>query len=133
MDEEQSLPIEQKSIVEKLKNKSNIYSSHKSVSQNLLNTSIISLHIGILVNILNDDASDGFSGLDESLVILTSLSIFVQIIIFFAVTWLFYVKPDTKRGCITAKMINGYVTAASGISLIINIAISAINSKISLS
>lgn len=131
MDEEDKPPTSNSLELTKLKNKSNVYSSSQSISQNLLNTSIISLHISILVNtVYYDYYSDGLSSLESTLVILTSISIFAQLLIFFAVVWLYYVKPTTKRGCITAKMVNGWVTGASGLTLVINIAISAVNSKL---
>ena len=56
----------------------NKYASHKSVSQNLLNTSVIQSHIGTLVYILSNETDNkgfetaGISLISLSLVIFTS-------------------------------------------------------------
>ena len=115
---------------EREKNKSNTYASHKSISQQLLNTSIISAHVGYLLTIFDDTNSDGLGGFEYAAVVLISISIFVQICIFLMLTWLFYVDTKTKYGCITAKKVNGFVTAVSGLSLILNISITSIMVRI---
>jgi len=105
--------------------KFNRYASQKSVSQNLLNTSIIQSHIGLLVFVYSD--GDDLSGFEATTVVLVVLSIILQSIMFFMLTWLFYIRPGYQWKCFTAEVANGLVTALSGVALMLNIAITAVS------
>ena len=59
----------------------NKYASHKSVSQNLLNTSIIQSHIGSLVYIFAEIKNLG--GFEYTAIALISLSLIIQLLYFF--------------------------------------------------
>ena len=100
------------------------YASHKSVSQNLLNTSIIQSHIVTLVYILSNDNEN--KDFEIAAIILITISLLLQIIIFFMLTWLVYRRHDHSSTYISSIGVNIIVTCMSGISLIINIAISAV-------
>ena len=102
----------------------NKYASHKSVSQNLLNTSIIQSHIGTLVYIFsNDTETNGFE---------IAASLILQVFIFFALTWLVYRRQDYSSTFTSAVGVNVLVTCASGIALMINIGITAVALEINI-
>lgn len=103
----------------------NRYASQKSVSQNLLNTSIIQSHIGLLVFVYSE--GDDLTGFEPTMVVLIILSIILQSVMFFMLTWLFYVRPGYKWKCFTAEVLNGLVTALSGVALMLNIAITTVS------
>jgi len=100
------------------------YASHKSVSQNLLNTSIVQSHIGSLVYILVEIQDLG--DLEYTAIALISASLIIQTIIFFALVWLFYRRQDYNTNLLSAPGVNIGVTTLSGVSLMINMAITAI-------
>ena len=102
----------------------NKYASHKSVSQNLLNTSIIQSHIGTLVYILSNDSDN--EGFEIAAITLICASLILQILIFFMLTWLVYRRQDYTSTFTTAVGVNVLVTCASGIALVVNIAITAV-------
>ena len=106
----------------------NKYALHKSVSQNLLNTSVIQSHIGTLVYILSNDIDN--KGFEIAEISLISLSLTLQIFIFFALVWLTYRRQDYTSSFLSSEQINILVTYMSGITLIINIAITAISLEI---
>ncbi len=108
--------------------KFNRYASQKSVSQNLLNTSVIQSHIGLLVYIYSD--THLLSRLEYAAIVLVLMSLSVQTVMFFMLTWLFYVNPNYQYRFLSAEIINGLVTVLSGISLIINIAITSVSLEI---
>ncbi len=104
----------------------NTYASHKSVSQNLLNISVIQGHIGLLVFVYANDRSDELFG--QALIILIAISLSFQFIIFILLTILFHVKQSYQiHRNITAVGMNTVVTALSGVVLVINIAVTAVS------
>lgn len=117
------MEVEDPQHAQRQREDSDKYSSHKSVSQNLLNTSIIQSHVGLLIYVtslpydINNRATT---------ITLTIMSLILQIIMFFMLTWLFYIKQEFKKSCITAAGINALVTGLSGLSLIVNSAITAV-------
>jgi len=46
---------------------------------------------------------------------------------FFMLTRLFYIRPGYQWKCFTAEVVNGLVTAFSGVALMLNIAITAVS------
>jgi hypothetical protein len=107
----------------------NTYASHKSVSQSLLNTSVIQGNIGLLVYVYaNDKDGDGFG---NALVILISVSLALQFIIFILLTILFHVRQTHQVSHnITATGLNSTVTALSGVVLVVNMAITAVSLEV---
>ncbi len=104
----------------------NTYASHKSVSQNLLNTSVIQGNIGLLVFVYANDRDDERFG--KALIALISISLILQFIIFILLTILFHVKQNFQvHRNVTAIGMNSAVTALSGITLVVNIAITAVS------
>ena len=104
----------------------NMYSSHKSVSQNLMNTSIIQGNIGLLIFVYANDKED--YGFGKALIALISISLALQFIIFILLTILFHVKQHYQfHRKITAVGMNSLVTALSGIVLMVNIAITTVS------
>ncbi len=104
----------------------NTYASHKSVSQNLLNTSVIQGNIGLLVFVYANDKDD--NGFGKALITLISISLALQFIIFILLTILFHVRQNYQmHRNITAVGMNSVVTALSGITLVVNIAITAVS------
>jgi hypothetical protein len=120
--------IYQKGKIELDQENFNKYASHKSVSQNLLNTSVMQSHIGTLIFILSE--SDDNKGFEIAAIILISFSLFIQLIIFFSLTWLLYHRQDENSSIISPAGVNIAVTCLSGIALIINISITAISLEI---
>ena len=106
----------------------NKYASHKTVSQNLLNTSIIQSHIGMLVFILAE--ADELKGFEYTAISLITVSVIMQIVIFFALTWLNYRRQDYTSRILSAVGMNVFVTCMSGVTLIVNIAITAVTLEI---
>jgi hypothetical protein len=102
----------------------NKYASHKSVSQNLLNTSVIQSHIGTLIFILSD--GDDSKGFETAAIILISCSLCIQLFIFFSLTWLLYHRQDYNSSNLSSVGVNIGVTCLSGVALIINISITAV-------
>ena len=103
----------------------NTYASHKSVSQSLLNTSVIQSQIGLIVSIYSNDQNE--EGFGQAAIILIGISFVIQFIIFILLTILFHVKQNFKiHRNITAIGMNSLVTALSGIALVINISITAV-------
>lgn len=104
----------------------NTYASHKSVSQNLMNTSIIQGNIGLLVFVYANDKDD--NGFGKALITLISISLAFQFIIFILLTILFHVRQNYQmHRNITAVGMNSLVTSLSGVALVINIAITAVS------
>ena len=108
----------------------NKYASHKSVSQNLLNTSIIQSHIGTLVYIFSNDTET--NGFEIAAITLIGASLILQVFIFFALTWLVYRRQDYSSTFTSAVGVNVLVTCASGIALMINIGITAVALEINI-
>lgn len=107
--------------------KANHYASQKSVSQNLLNMSVISFHIRILVDTARNDNLDNF---DYATITLACLSVVLQLIMFFLLVWLFYSRKQIKYRFLTTTGINGVVTCMSGVALILNVAIVTVSSRL---
>ena len=102
------------------------YSSNKSVSQNLFNTSIIQGNIGLLVFVYASDRDD--DGFGKALIALISISLSLQFVIFIILTILLHVKQNYQmHRKITAVGMNSLVTALSGITLVVNIAITVVS------
>ena len=105
--------------------------SQKTVSQHLLNTSILQNQISLLVYIAARNINNVFSRACISLIF---ISIFSQLLIYFLLVWLLYVPPNTNA-CIcssyfNAQNINAIVTFLSGLTLLINISISITSQQI---
>ena len=114
-------------LLERARDQFNTYATHKSVSQNLLNTAIITQYIGIIINLFSlYDPKFGFSGFEITLIILLALSLVLQIIIFTLLVLLAKTTRQTSGKCCNTSSINTLVTTLSGISVIVNIAITAI-------
>ncbi len=104
----------------------NTYASHKSVSQNLLNTSVIQGNIGLLVFVYANDRNE--EGFGKALIALIIISFSLQFIIFILLTILFHVRQNYRlHRNITAIGMNSLVTALSGVALVINIAITTVS------
>lgn len=104
----------------------NTYASNKSVSQNLLNTSVIQGNIGLMVFVYASNRDD--EGFGKALIALIIVSILLQFIIFILLTILFHVRQNYQiHSNITAIGMNSAVTALSGVVLVVNIAITAVS------
>ena len=104
----------------------NTYASNKSVSQNLLNISTIQGNIGLLVAVYANDRDD--EGFGKATIVLISISLAFQFVIFVLLTILLHVKQNYQmHRKITAVGMNSLVTALSGLTLVINIAITAVS------
>ena len=104
----------------------NVYASHKSVSQSLLNTSVIQGNIGLMVFVYANDRDD--EGFGKALITLIIVSLTLQFIIFILLTILFHVRQNYQmHRNITAIGMNSVVTALSGVVLVVNIAITAVS------
>lgn len=109
------------------KNKSDRYSSQKSVSQNLLNTSIIQSNLGVIIFIFSENVWTGF---EYTAIILSFSSLALQILMFFIITWLIYIRQEYSNRLVSAERVNLCVTIFSGITLVINLAITTLITKI---
>ena len=104
----------------------NMYSSHKSVSQSLLNTTSIQGNIGLIVFVYASDRDD--EGFGKALIALIGVSLALQFIIFILLTILFHVRQNYQvHRNITAVGMNSAVTALSGVVLVVNIAITTVS------
>lgn len=111
------------------KEKTNTYASQKSVSQNLLNTSIIQSHIGLLIYVFSTSQEN--TGFGQALIALIVCSLILQLTIFLLLTFLLFVRQDFKKwSFLKATYVNAVVTAFSGIALIINIAITTLSVEV---
>ena len=117
------------------------YASHKTVAQNLLNIAIIQSHVKLLVDVYGDDEQKH----ETPLIIFICLSISLQIFMFFLLSVLYFLRQDSfvnlfsennseentiansiRKIKLTSTFLNSVVTFLSGISLIINVTISAL-------
>jgi hypothetical protein len=119
----------QKTIVDK-ENQHNLYSSTKSVGQNFLNLGIITGYIQILVDIVGRNPSvSTLGGFDLTLIVLISLSMVNQVVIFVFVSMLYASSTEQVTKNLSATTLNNLVTCLTAISLIGNIAIATIAAK----
>ena len=103
----------------------NSYTTSKSVSQEMLNTSSIQYQIGLLISMFaTRDNTIGLSGFETTLLVFVAISLTSQFIMFVLLVLL--AKTTTTmhvtRKC-SVTSINNWVTTLSGLSLIINIII----------
>ena len=107
----------------------NTYASHKTVSQGLLNTSVIQSNIGLLVSLYANDKENAQFG--TVLIVLIIISFVLQFVIFILLTVLLHVKQNHKiHRNITAVGMNSLVTALSASILVVNMAITVVASEI---
>lgn len=106
--------------------KAETYASHKTASQNLLNTSIIQNYVGLLVFVYSNNKDEYNFG--KALIVLIYIAFTVQFIIFVLLNILLYIKQTHKFESVSldAKKLNVFVTVLSGISLVLNIAITTV-------
>lgn len=103
--------------------------SHKTIAQKLLNLSIITFYISILVNVI---VSNCDSSLCRAAIGLAVAGLVFQLIIFLFLVILLYIPLDytTGAGYITTQTINAFLTFITGLSLILNIAMNIIQVKL---
>jgi hypothetical protein len=112
------------------RHKQNAYSSTKSIGQNFLDIGIITLHIQYLVSLFANDG--GLSGFGITLLVLISIALASQILIFVFVSALYKTSGEKVTKNCSATVLNNFVTILTAISLILNIAIAIIAGKLSL-
>jgi hypothetical protein len=103
----------------------NSYATTKSVSQNFLNITAIQSMITILVRIYSSGGI--LNDLIRSLVILVSLNIFLQFIVFSSLVILAKSRSVEVMPGVTATGLNDFITITTGLILIINSAITIIS------
>ena len=102
------------------------YATSKSVSQTMLNTTSIQTQIVILVSIFSGGVAS-LSGSQISLVVLISISLSLQFIIFVLLVVLAKSRSVTDSlGSFSIESINATVTSLSGLLLIVTSAISVL-------
>ena len=111
----------------------NTYATSKSVSQNLLNMTSISNLITLLVLLFSSVDGGKLTGFQITLIVLISLSLSLQFIIFILLVVLANAKTERVTRSCTATSLNNTVTSLTGLLLIISTGITAvsINSDIS--
>jgi hypothetical protein len=114
-------------LLERERDKHNTYSSNKSVSQEFLNTAIITQYIGIVVSLFSShDYSKPFNGFEIATLVLISLSLILQFTVFVMIVILLKASRDQATKTCTATALNSMVTSLSALSLIVNIAVTAV-------
>lgn len=120
----EKLDTEGQMLLEHERDKFNTYASNKSVSQGLLNTSMIQAHIGILVSLFAlRRYNTPLNGFEITTITLICCSLVLQFVIFCILVLLMKTTRDTATRSCTATMLNNAVTSLSGLGLILNIAI----------
>lgn len=127
----QQLGGEGQLLLDMERSNSNTYATKKSVQAGLLNTSVIQSQIGILVNIFylkpHDMALGGFA---ISTIVLIGVSICLQLLLYCLITLLMKSTTEQVTKHFTATTINDIVTFLTGLSLILNIAITYTSSYV---
>lgn len=116
--------------LEQQADKFNTYATQKSVSQNLLNTALITQYIGMLVHIFTLFSSGNFNGFAVALLVFLFGSIVFQIVIFVLLVILAKTTRDNPNDRCSATSINIWVTALSGISVIVTITITSLSQQV---
>jgi len=121
--------------LERQKDKFNTYASHKSVSQELLNTSIIQGQIGLIIGlfVLKASATTAEGKILNAFEIALLVLIAVSLLIRFTMFVLIIIMLRTSRTQVSKKVttctvteINNTVMSLSGLTLILDIAITTI-------
>lgn len=110
-------------IVSKIKDDDNNYATSKSYSQNMLNISVVQSQVTLLVSVI----AGPLNGWAKALVSLLSLSLFLQLIIFFLLIILAKTKEEKIGTKFTTTGINAFVTALSGALLMTTTGITAVS------
>lgn len=103
----------------------NLYSSTKSIGQQFLNISVITNYIQILVNIFAIPITS-INRFDIALIILISLSMINQGLIFIIVTVLYKGTNEQITQNCTATMLNNLVTTLTAVTVVLNIPITVL-------
>lgn len=114
------------------KQEANAYSSTKSVGQANLDLALIASYIHIIVTLFsrNNVFYNDNSGFEIATLTLVCAAVLLQIIIFILVVLLYQTDGDqVTKNCSTVG-VNHMVTILTGVSLIINIAITAVAGKL---
>jgi len=113
------------------RDKFNNYATSKSVSQNLLNTAVITQYIGILINLFTIRNITGkFTGFQIALLAFICMSFLLQVLIFILLVILSKsTKENVGKNCTTTS-INTWVTALTGVSTIVTIVITALGVQV---
>jgi len=104
-----------------------LYSSTKSVGQNLLNLGVITGYIQILISIFG--TGEPLDGFNVALIVLIAFAMVNQITIFVLVSMLYAASTEQVTRTCTATSLNNLVTSLTALSLIGNVAITAIAAK----
>lgn len=122
---EKAVPFDiHKTIIDKVKADDNTYATSKSVSQNMLNISVIQTQILQMVNILQYSTMNTWNIM---LIVLLSNSLVLQFIIFTLLVLLAKSTTEQVTKYCMATGMNSLVTTLSGLLLIITSAITIIS------
>ena len=109
------------------RDKFNTYATSKSVSQNLLNTALITQYVGIVINRFTlRKNSDAFTGFQIALLTFICLSFILQFLVFTLLVILSKATTEKVGKSCTTTGINALVTSLTGLSTIITIVITAL-------
>mgnify|MGYP000426179704 FL=1 len=127
-------PDEKDYKLENTKNKFNAYATNKSISQTMLNTTVIQYNIGLFLFTFYGSGNH-LNNYEIALVVLLSASMFIEVIIFIFLAFLIMVRQDSKtslcsRTMFKAKHANFLVTLLSGFAWMTNIAITYVYSQV---
>lgn len=103
--------------IERINNEHNNYTTSKSVSQNLINTSLIISLINTVVVVIK---SGNLNGYKITLIVCIALSVSIQILMFILLVVLAKATQEKIGRSCTATQINVWVTILSGILPIIS-------------
>ena len=118
-------------LLELERDKFNTYATSKSVSQNLLNTAVITQYVGIMINLFKiRNASSGFTGFQIALLVFICFSFTLQALIFVLLVILSKSTREKVGRCCTTTTINAWVTTLTGLSTIITIVITTLSVQI---
>lgn len=120
---------QQNTALEKRENEFNTYATSKTYQEGMLNTSLIQSQIGLIVSVISSGINGTFSGFQIALMVLLSISISLQFLIYVLLAMLAKSKKidSTKKRCNVAS-INVAVTSLSGLLLIVTSAILSLTS-----
>lgn len=107
--------------------KINRYASQKSISQKLLNIAIIQSHIALIIGVTD---SEYLTESEIGLIVLASMSLALQFIMFGLLVYLLYIKPSYRpifcRLAIYPEVVNGVITVLSAFILVVDLTITAL-------
>lgn len=116
--------VEHQLEIERINNDHNNYTTSKSVSQNLINTSLIITLINTMITVIK---VGNFNGYKTTLIVCIALSVSIQIIMFILLVVLAKATQEKIGRTCTATRINVWVTILSGILPIISGTISILD------